>query len=44
MENALKIWEEEALPPLKLKVPWYGYNLGNWTTEDQEIAELALKW
>ncbi|MDP2644698.1 MAG: UbiD family decarboxylase [Desulfobacterales bacterium] len=43
MENALAIWEELGLPPLKLKKPWHGYPLGNWTREDEENAELVLK-
>jgi len=43
MERARKMWEEEGLPSLKPKVPWYGYSLGNWTAEDEEEAELALK-
>ncbi len=43
MEQAKKIWEEEGLPPLSPKVPWYGYSLGYWTQEDEEEAELALK-
>jgi 4-hydroxy-3-polyprenylbenzoate decarboxylase len=43
MEHARKIWEEEGLPTLSPTVPWYGYNLGHWTQEDQEGAELALK-
>ncbi|MFQ5987771.1 MAG: UbiD family decarboxylase [Dehalococcoidia bacterium] len=43
MERAKKIWEEEGLPPLTPKVPWYGYSLGYWTEEDEEEAELALK-
>ncbi len=43
MERAIKIWEEEGLPHLKLRYPWYGYNLGDWTKEDEEIAELAVK-
>jgi 4-hydroxy-3-polyprenylbenzoate decarboxylase len=43
MERAIEIWNEEGLPPLKLKKPWYGYNLGDWTKEDEEMAELAVK-
>ena len=43
MERAKQIWEEEGLPPLVPKVPWYGYSLGYWTEEDQLEAELALK-
>jgi 4-hydroxy-3-polyprenylbenzoate decarboxylase len=43
MEKALSIWKEEGLPELKLKEPWYGYNLGFWPDEYAEQAELALK-
>jgi UbiD family decarboxylase len=43
MERARKMWDEEGLPSLKPKVPWYGYPLGHWTAEDEEEAELALK-
>ena len=43
MEQARKMWEEEGLPPLTPKVPWYGYSLGHWTAEDEQEAELALK-
>lgn len=42
MEKAVKIWEEEGLPALTLKTPWYGYPLGYWTEEDKEEAELAI--
>jgi len=43
MEKAKKIWEEEGLPPLKPKAPWYGRSLGDWPKNFQEEAELALK-
>ncbi len=43
MERASKIWEEERLPPLTLKSPWYGYPLGLWDKENEEEANLALK-
>lgn len=43
MEKAKKIWEEEGLPELKPKSPWYGYALGNWPKKLQEEAELALE-
>jgi 4-hydroxy-3-polyprenylbenzoate decarboxylase len=43
MEKAIKIWKEEGLPELKLKEPWYGYNLGFWPDEYEEQAALALK-
>lgn len=43
MERAKQIWEEEGLPQLTPKAPWFGYSLGAWTEEDIEEAELALK-
>ena len=43
MERALRIWEEENLPPLKLKQPWWGYTLGYWPHEFEEQADLAVK-
>jgi UbiD family decarboxylase len=43
MERALKIWEEEKLPPLKLRQPWFGYSLGYWPAEFVEQAELAVR-
>ncbi|NIO09781.1 MAG: hypothetical protein GTO40_17965 [Deltaproteobacteria bacterium] len=38
MEAAKKLWQEEDLPPLELKRPWYGYSLGSWTQEDDQAA------
>lgn len=43
MERSKAIWEELGLPPLKPRMPWYGYSLGAWTKEDEEEAELALR-
>jgi len=43
MERSKQIWEELELPPLKPRMPWYGYSLGAWTEEDDEEAELAVK-
>ena len=43
MERARQIWEEEGLPALQVKEPWYGYSLGRWTEENEEEAELALR-
>jgi 4-hydroxy-3-polyprenylbenzoate decarboxylase len=43
MQTALRIWEEEKLPKLQLKEPWYGYSLGNWGEEDEENAKLIVK-
>jgi 4-hydroxy-3-polyprenylbenzoate decarboxylase len=41
MENALAIWQQEELPKLNLKTPWYGYALGLWDEEDDRLAELV---
>lgn len=43
MEEALRIWQKEGLPPLKLRQPWYGYELGYWPKEAAEDAERAVK-
>jgi 4-hydroxy-3-polyprenylbenzoate decarboxylase len=43
MERSRSIWEELGLPPLKPRMPWYGYSLGAWTKEDEEEAELAVR-
>jgi 4-hydroxy-3-polyprenylbenzoate decarboxylase len=43
MENALKIWQQEEMPELKLKTPWYGYALGMWDAEDDALAEAVTR-
>jgi len=43
MEKALEIWQQEGLPPLALKNPWYGYPLGLWSAEDDEMAEAVAR-
>ena len=43
MERSKQIWQELELPPLKPRMPWYGYSLGAWTKEDEEEADLAVK-
>ncbi len=43
MERSKQIWEELELPPLKPRMPWYGYSLGAWTEEDEAEAEMAVK-
>ena len=43
MERALAIWQEEELPPPKLRVPWYGYSLGLWSPENEKMAELVAQ-
>ena len=43
MEQALKIWDELGLPSVKLNDPWHGYNLGLWSKEEEEYAQLAAR-
>ncbi|MBI2954048.1 MAG: UbiD family decarboxylase [Chloroflexi bacterium] len=43
MERALELWEAEGLPKLKLRAPWFGYELGYWSDEFAEEAELAVR-
>jgi UbiD family decarboxylase len=43
MEAAKAKWEKLGLPPLKPKMPWYGYSLGHWNEEDVENAESAVR-
>ncbi|MBI4334717.1 MAG: UbiD family decarboxylase [Chloroflexi bacterium] len=43
MEKAKKIWEEEGLPTLTPRTPWFGYSLGFWSDQNQAEAELALR-
>jgi 4-hydroxy-3-polyprenylbenzoate decarboxylase len=43
MENALQLWNRLELPPLRIKAPWYGYELGYWSDRNREEAELALQ-
>jgi len=43
MEGARKIWEELGLPPLRPEMPWYGYDLGEWTEHLEEQAQRAIR-
>ena len=43
MEGALRIWEKEGLPPLKLQAPWYSHELGWWPQEFAEDAARAVR-
>lgn len=43
MERAQGIWKELALPDLQLRSPWFGYNLGSWSEEDEQDAERAIR-
>lgn len=42
MERARKIWEEEGLPALTPKAPWFGYELGRWSERNRKEADLAI--
>jgi 4-hydroxy-3-polyprenylbenzoate decarboxylase len=43
MERAIEIWKKNGLPSLKLREPWWGYNLGYWSDEDEENATRAIR-
>jgi 4-hydroxy-3-polyprenylbenzoate decarboxylase len=43
MEEALRIWQEEGLPKLQLKEPWWGINLGVWNDEWEKLAKAAVE-
>lgn len=43
MEKALKLWQELKLPPLKLRQPWWGYQYGWWSEEEETMANLATQ-
>ncbi|HET7392447.1 MAG TPA: UbiD family decarboxylase [Candidatus Binatia bacterium] len=42
MERARKLWEKLNLPKLEPESPWHGYSLGDWNTELDEEAKLAI--
>ena len=43
MEKAAVIWAELGLPELRRQSPWFGYDLGEWTEEFEQMAQLAVK-
>jgi len=43
MDEALHIWQEEGLPKLQLKEPWWGIELGAWSEEWEELAKAAVE-
>jgi 4-hydroxy-3-polyprenylbenzoate decarboxylase len=43
MERALEIWQEQGLPPLKLRTPWFGYPLGLWSEQMEAQAEAVTR-
>lgn len=42
MERAKAIWEELGLPKLTPRVPWHGYERGDWSDRDREEAAWAV--
>ncbi len=42
MEEALVIWNELGLPPVKTPSPWHGYDLGNWGADWEAFARNAV--
>ncbi len=43
MVRARELWQELGLPKLADAGTWFGYELGDWSDEDREEAELALQ-
>ncbi|WP_409161767.1 hypothetical protein, partial [Pectobacterium sp. B2J-2] len=43
MEQAHAIWDELGLPALKMKSPWHGYTLGDWTDTWERFARRAAQ-
>ena len=39
----MEIWQQLKLPPLDLKSPWYGYELGQWSEKLDQAARAAVK-
>lgn len=44
MERAVELWNRlPGLPEPKLRPPWYGYTLGHWSEDDQQLADLIAQ-
>ena len=44
MERAMAMWaEHKELPQPRLREPWHGYSLGNWTKQNEEYAKLIVE-
>jgi UbiD family decarboxylase len=44
MERALDLWRRQGdLPEPRLRQPWHGYELGVWSQDDQELADLLIR-
>ena len=39
IERVKQLWERLELPKLKPRDPWFGYNLGLWSDEDESEAQ-----
>ena len=42
MERARDIWQELGLPALRVRPPWHGYSLGDWTEAWDQFARNAV--
>jgi UbiD family decarboxylase len=42
MERAQALWAKLDLPPIALKAPWHGFELGDWTDRWDTYAERAV--
>ena len=42
MERARELWDKLGLPKLEPETPWYGYSLGDWNSELDKEARLAV--
>ena len=42
MDEALNLWHKIGLPELDLQEPWYGYDLGFWSEENEMEAQRAV--
>ncbi|HVB56174.1 MAG TPA: UbiD family decarboxylase [Candidatus Acidoferrales bacterium] len=42
MERARAIWQELGLPALRVRPPWHGYSLGDWTETWEQFARDAV--
>ncbi|MEE8332923.1 MAG: UbiD family decarboxylase, partial [Alphaproteobacteria bacterium] len=41
MEGAQALWDRLGLPPLNPEAPWFGYSLGDWDEQWDEMAQRA---
>ena len=43
MENAMQRWSELGLPKLNMRNPWHGYDMGFWSEQCEQEAQLAVE-